>query len=72
MANEDIVMLMESVINRVKQGSLDIRVANTIGYLAGVSQKAKDRVKINPLIKQKRTMDIVDIMGDKVVANGRS
>jgi len=27
----DIVILMESVINKVKQGVLDIRVANTIG-----------------------------------------
>ena len=38
--SEDIVKLMESVINKVKQGVLDIRIANTIGYLAGVSQKA--------------------------------
>lgn len=50
--NEDIVMLMESVINRVKQGSLDIRVANTIGYLAGVSQKAIKEVEVEDRLKR--------------------
>ncbi len=50
--NEDIVMLMESVINRVKQGSLDIRVANTIGYLAGVSQKAIREVEVEERLKR--------------------
>ena len=50
--NEDIVMLMESVINRVKQGSLDIRVANTIGYLAGVSQKAIKDVEVEGRLKR--------------------
>ena len=50
--NEDIVMLMESVINRVKQGSLDIRVANTLGYLAGVSQKAIKDVEVEGRLKR--------------------
>lgn len=50
--NEDIVMLMESVINRVKQGNLDIRVANTIGYLAGVSQKAIKEVEVEDRLKR--------------------
>jgi hypothetical protein len=43
---------MESVINRVKQGSLDIRVANTIGYLAGVSQKAIKDVEVEGRLKR--------------------
>jgi len=50
--SEDIVSLMESVINRVKQGSLDIRVANTLGYLAGVSQKAVRDVEVENRLKR--------------------
>ena len=50
--SEDIVELMESVINRVKQGNLDIRVANTIGYLAGVSQKAIKDVEVEGRLKR--------------------
>lgn len=50
--NEDIVILMESVINKVKQGSLDIRIANTIGYLAGVSQKAIREVEVEDRLKR--------------------
>ena len=42
--SEDVIKLMEDTINLVKRGTLDIRVANTIGYLAGVSQKSiKDK-----------------------------
>jgi len=50
--SEDIVILMESVINKVKQGVLDIRVANTIGYLAGVSQKAIKEVEVEDRLKR--------------------
>ena len=50
--SEDIVELMESVINRVKQGNLDIRVANTIGYLAGVTQKAIREVEVEDRLKR--------------------
>jgi len=50
--SEDIVVLIESVINRVKQGVLDIRVANTIGYLAGVSQKAVREVEVEDRLKR--------------------
>jgi len=49
--NRDIVTLMEDVINRVKQGTLDVRVANTIGYLAGVSQKAIRENKVEDRLK---------------------
>lgn len=55
--NEDIVELMEGVINKVKQGVLDVRVANTIGYLAGVSQKAIKEVEVEDRLK--RIEDIV-------------
>jgi len=50
--NKDIVDLMEDVINRVKQGTLDIRVANTIGYLAGVSQKAIKETEVEERLKR--------------------
>lgn len=50
--NKDIVDLMESVINRVKQGTLDIRIANTIGYLAGVSQKAIKETEVEERLKR--------------------
>jgi hypothetical protein len=50
--SEDVVSLMESVINRVKEGRLDIRVANTIGYLAGVSQKAIKDVEVEGRLKR--------------------
>lgn len=50
--SEDIVELMEDVINRVQSGTLDIRVANTIGYLAGVSQKSIKDVEIENRLKR--------------------
>ena len=43
---------MESVINKVKRGVLDIRVANTIGYLAGVTQKAVKEVEVEDRLKR--------------------
>lgn len=36
----DVSELMEETINRVRQGSLDLRSANTIGFLASVHMKA--------------------------------
>jgi hypothetical protein len=50
--SEDVVKLMEDVINRVKQGVLDIRTANTIGYLAGVTQKAIKEVEVEDRLKR--------------------
>jgi hypothetical protein len=50
--NKDIVDLMEDVINRVRQGTLDIRIANTIGYLAGVSQKAIKETEVEERLKR--------------------
>ncbi len=32
--------LLEETINRVRQGSLDLRTANTIGFLAGISLRS--------------------------------
>jgi hypothetical protein len=37
---DDISELLEETINRVRQGLLDSRVANTIGFLAGIQLKA--------------------------------
>lgn len=50
--SEDVVKLMEDVINRVKQGILDIRTANTLGYLAGVTQKAIREVEVEDRLKR--------------------
>lgn len=50
--SEDVICLMEDVINRVKQGSLDVRVANTIGYLAGVSQKSIREKEVEERLKR--------------------
>lgn len=50
--SRDVVDLMESVINKVKEGRLDIRVANTIGYLAGVTQKAIREVEVEERLKR--------------------
>jgi len=55
--SEDIVDLMESVINKVKQGVLDVRVANTLGYLAGVTQKSIKEVEVESRLK--RIEDII-------------
>lgn len=48
----DIVELMEDIINRVGRGELDIRVANTMGYLAGVSQKSIRDTEIEDRLKR--------------------
>jgi hypothetical protein len=37
---EEVCELLEETINRVRQGSLDLRGANTIGFLSGVQLKA--------------------------------
>lgn len=37
---QDILILAEDTINRVRAGEIDPRVATTIGYLANVAQKA--------------------------------
>lgn len=50
--NEDIVVLMERVMNGVKQGVLDVRVANTLGYLAGVSQRAIKEVEVEERLRR--------------------
>lgn len=36
----DIMKLLTDTINQVRQGSLDCRIGNTIGYLAGIALKA--------------------------------
>jgi len=58
----DAVMLLADTINRVRTGTLDPRIANTIGYLAGHLLKAfevaqlKDKIEvIERLVVEKRT-----------------
>lgn len=50
--NQDVVELMEGVINNVKRGVLDVRVANTLGYLAGVSQRAIKEVEVEERLRR--------------------
>lgn len=38
--SRDVAELLEETINRVRQGSLDLRAANTIGFLAGIHLRA--------------------------------
>ena len=58
---QDAVLLLADTINRVRAGTLDPRIANTIGYLAGHLIKAlevaqlKDKVEIiDRLVLEKR------------------
>lgn len=50
-STKDVVKLMENTINRVRQGRLDARVANTIGYLAGITLKALEQEDIAERLK---------------------
>jgi len=36
----DVMKLLTETINQVRQGNLDCRIGNTIGYLAGIALKA--------------------------------
>lgn len=38
--SKDITKLLAETINQVRDGSLDCRIANTIGFLAGITLKA--------------------------------
>jgi hypothetical protein len=42
----DVSGLLEETINRVRQGPFDLRVANAIGFLAGILLKAIDSGRI--------------------------
>lgn len=39
---QDIMSLLTDTINQVRQGGLDSKIANTIGYLAGIAIKAHE------------------------------
>jgi hypothetical protein len=47
--------LLGETINRVRQGRLDLRAANTIGFLAGIHLKALDQRDEEPVGGHKRT-----------------
>lgn len=44
--SRDITTLLEKTINEVRTGELDPRIANTIGYLAGVMLKAQETTEV--------------------------
>lgn len=43
---EDVILLLEDTINKVREGKMDLRVANCIGYLAGHLIKAIETTKL--------------------------
>jgi hypothetical protein len=43
----DVVILLEDVINRVRSGELDVRVANTLAYVSGQILKALEVSEVN-------------------------
>lgn len=48
----DIMGLLNDTINQVRQGKLDCRVGNTIGYLAGVAIKAFETSELEERLEQ--------------------
>ena len=49
---KDITKLLAETINQVREGNLDCRIANTIGFLAGVTLKAFEISKLEERIKK--------------------
>ncbi|HLL60219.1 MAG TPA: hypothetical protein VK338_00735 [Candidatus Nitrosocosmicus sp.] len=43
---KDVVLLLEDTVNKVRSGAMDIRIANTIGYLCGHLIKAIEVAEI--------------------------
>ena len=43
---DDVILLLEDTINKVRAGEIDLRVANSIGYLAGHLLKAIEIAKL--------------------------
>jgi len=48
----DIMALLTETINQVRQGDLDCRVGNTIGYLAGVAIKAYETSELEDRLER--------------------
>jgi len=48
----DIMKLLTDTINQVRQGELDCRVANSIGYLAGVAIKAYETSELEERLER--------------------
>ena len=52
----DVASLLASTINDVRAGNLDLRVANTVGYLAGVLIKALEVAEVDRKIEAVRAI----------------
>ncbi len=48
----DIMKLLTDTINQVRQGELDCRIGNTIGYLAGVAIKAYETSELEERLER--------------------
>lgn len=47
----DIVSLLSQTINQVRSGELDPRIANSVGYLAGIVLKAREQGELDERLK---------------------
>ena len=52
---DDIMKLLTDTINQVRQGSLDCRIGNTIGYLAGIALKAYETSELEGRLEKIET-----------------
>ena len=51
----DVMKLLTDTINQVRQGSLDCRIGNTIGYLAGIALKAYETSELESRLEKLET-----------------
>ena len=51
----DVMKLLTDTINQVGQGSLDCRIGNTIGYLAGIALKAYETSELEGRLEKLET-----------------
>ena len=48
---DDVILLLEDTINKVRAGEIDLRVANSIGYLSGHLLKAIEIAKLEDRVE---------------------
>ena len=64
-APKDVVVLLTKTINEVRQGKLDPRIANTIGYLAGVLVRALEVAEVARKVDEVRAVLLVRATPEK-------
>jgi hypothetical protein len=58
----DVVVLLETTVNQVRRGQIDIRLANAIGFLSGILLKATDAADMEARLEEV----------ERIVSNERS